>query len=364
MKRRELLSLASAALTAASVGTSFSAIPIRRLGLVVHSYSHRWRGQYSSVKNPPFQDALDVFDHIRELNAGSLQIGVEGWTMDFARQIRATCESYHMTVEGSIRLPRTEPDVARFERELRIAKEAGVSIFRTALGGRRYESFHSRADFESWKASAVRSVQLAEAIARKLRVAVAVENHKDFELDELTALLRQTASAHVGACVDTGNSLALLEDPLVVVEALAPYALTVHLKDIAVRPVDDGFEMAEVPLGQGALPLEAMLRLLRAAPGQPQFQLEMITRDSLRIPCLKPPYWASFPDKAGLDVVKTLDWVRAHASSSLAKVEGLSKEGALVVEEDNIIRSLNAAGERFGFSQPERLKLSTERSRS
>ena len=41
-------------------------------------------------------------------------------------------------------------------------------------------------------------------------------------------------SEHVGVCLDTGNNVALLEDPMEVVETLAPLAFTTHIKDMAV----------------------------------------------------------------------------------------------------------------------------------
>jgi L-ribulose-5-phosphate 3-epimerase UlaE len=61
----------------------------------------------------------------------------------------------------------------------------------------------------------------------------------------------------------------------------------VHLKDLAVSLADKGFQMAEVPLGQGVLPLEAMVKILRAKAPRTDFYLEMITRDPLLVPCLE-----------------------------------------------------------------------------
>ncbi|MEQ1751494.1 MAG: TIM barrel protein, partial [Prosthecobacter sp.] len=248
MLRRHLL-LTTSALLASGLTTLSAALAGRRLGLVIHSYSHRWRGKHSSIKHPAFRDVLDVMDHGRELGIGSLQIGVEGWSLDLAQKVRASSESYDMKLEGSIRLPQAPGDVERFTHELRIGKEAGATIFRTAIGGRRYEVFSKRTDFEQWQAGAKRSLELAEPIARRLGVRIAVENHKDFETVELVEMMQAISSPQIGVCLDTGNSLALLESPLEVVRQLAPYTLTVHFKDIAVHLTEDGFEMADVPLG-------------------------------------------------------------------------------------------------------------------
>ena len=50
------------------------------------------------------------------------------------------------------------------------------------------------------------------------------------------------------------------EDPMEVVEALAPWAHAVHLKDVALAPHDDGFLLAEAALGGGILDIPAMVR--------------------------------------------------------------------------------------------------------
>ncbi len=320
--------------------------------MVIHSFSNRWRGRYSSVKFPPFRDVLDAMDYLRGVGGHSLQLGVDGWDMSLAGRARATSESYDMRLEGIVRLPQGPGDAERFTRELRLGKEAGISLFRVAAGGRRYENFTSRADFETWKQVAQRSLEFAEPLATKAGVKLAVENHKDFETDELVELMQKVASPQIGVCLDTGNNLALLEDPLTVVQKLAPYTLTVHLKDIAVRPVDEGFHMAEVPLGMGMLALEEMIPVITAAAPRADFHLEMITRDALLIPCLRDDYWATFPQKSGLDLARALLLIKTQAAAApLAKISELPMEAKLAQEEKNVLTSVLVAGERLGFSQ-------------
>jgi len=332
-----------------------SALPLdaafgsRRLGLSITSYTHRWRGKYSSFKVPPFQDVLDVMDHIHGLGIGSLQIPVSGWTLDLAKRVRQTCESYDMTIEGSVKLPVNESDVGRFERELRTAREAGASVFRTAMGGRRYEVFTRHSDFMAWKISAKKAIALAEPVARRLQVKIGVENHKDWEVHELATTLKMVASEHIGACVDTGNSIALLEDPMSVVRELAPYAVTVHLKDIAVVTHEEGFQMSEVPLGQGCLDLPQIIFTLLEANPKLRMNLEMITRDPLIIPCLSLPYWASFPEKPGVDMASLLSWVKQRSVGKLPKISGLSQLEVLNQEEARIQSCLVHAGQKLGF---------------
>lgn len=332
--------------------TMQAALAGRRLGMVIHSFSNRWRGRYSSVKFPPFRDVLDAMDYLRGVGVHSLQIGVEGWDMELAGHARAASESYDMRLEGIVRLPQGQGDTERFTRELRLGKEAGMILFRVAAGGRRYESFTSRADFETWKEAAQRSLELAEPLAAKAGVKIAVENHKDFETDELVELMQKLSSLQIGVCLDTGNNLALLEDPLTVVQKLAPYTLTVHFKDMAVRLAEDGFHLAEVPLGMGMLDLVEMIRVITLAAPRVEFHLEMITRDALLIPCLRDDYWATFPQKSGRDLAQALMLVKTHAAAApLPKISALPMEARLAQEERNVLTSVLVAGEKLGFSQ-------------
>src|SRR5207237_7029641 len=116
---------------------------------------------------------------------------------------------------------------------------------------------------------------------------------KDWLIEELVGMLLRLSSQWVGVTVDTGNSVALLEDPLEVVRAYAPWALTTHVKDMGVQESADGFLLAEVPLGAGYLDLPEVVRVLRAARPAVRLNLEMITRDPLRVPCLTEKYWAT-----------------------------------------------------------------------
>src|SRR5262249_274114 len=153
----------------------------------------------------------------------------------------------------------------------------------------------------------------------------AVENHKDFDSKALVELLKAIDSPQVGACVDTGNSLALLEPPLETVEALAPHAFSTHLKDLGVEEYADGFLMSEVPLGAGFLDLARIVEELRRAKHAPRLNLEMITRDPLKIPCLTERYWATLEHLPGRRLAGALALVRKHAGKKpLPRVSNLT----------------------------------------
>ena len=164
-----------------------------------------------------------------------------------------------------------------------------------------------------------------------------IENHKDWRADELVELIRSVGSPYLGACVDFGNNISLLEDPLDTVTRLAPYAITTHLKDMALRPYEGGFELSEVPLGTGICPLAKMIEVLRSARPKLPMCLEMITRDPLKVPYRDDSYWASFGgrDEARIAAFEKRVLSRAR-KEPLPRVSGSSLEAMQAQEDENV----------------------------
>lgn len=315
----------------------------KRLGLTIASYHFRWHSPTESDALPAFNNALDVMDHCRKLNAGCLQIGVRNWTSEFAGKVREKREKIGILLEGQIRLPKDKEDLDRFESELKAGKEAGATILRTVcLSGRRYETFHSAEDWSAFVKNSYASLTLAEPIMKKHRVKLAVENHKDWRIEEMLQLLRHFDSEWIGVNLDTGNNIALLDDPMEVVEVLAPFTLTTHLKDMGVEEMEEGFLLSEVPLGEGFLDIARIVELCERSNPAVQFNLEMITRDPLRIPVLEEDYWATFHGLPAEDLARTMRMVRDHRQS-LPRISHLNQLGQLRVEEENVLQSFRFA---------------------
>lgn len=312
------------------------------MGIVVHSYGNRWQSKTVSQKYPGFANALDLLEHCHQLGAGGVQVVMSNWTTDFARQVRDRREKLGLYLEGSVAAPKTADDVPRFEQDVINAREAGATVLRSVCSsGRRYEAYHSADEFHTVKKNALVSMQLAEPVLRKHKVKLGLENHKDWRATELAAMMKQVSSEWIGVTLDFGNSIALLEDPMTVVQTLVPYVLSTHVKDMAVEEYPDGFLLAEVPLGKGILDLPKMIALCKQHNPNVTFSLEMITRDPLEIPCLKPDYWATFDDVKGADLARMLHMVRQHKPATpLPRTAQLSAEDKLATEEQNIVACL------------------------
>jgi sugar phosphate isomerase/epimerase len=73
----------------------------------------------------------------------------------------------------------------------------------------------------------------ATALAEKKGVKLAVENHIDYNADEIKWLVEAVHSDHFGVNLDTANFLRVLDDPVEATKKLAKHVYATHVKDCA-----------------------------------------------------------------------------------------------------------------------------------
>ncbi len=324
------------------------------MGLVTYSLGiHQKAGKAGKAGtiDRDLSDPMVFLEACREFGAGGMQFPFGARAAGSTRAVREAAERHGMHVEAIVGLPKDGATLDRFEGELVAAREAGATVARTTmLPGRRYEQFKTREAFVEACAAGLASLERAEPVARRIGVRLAVENHKDHRAAEKVEVFRRLDSEFVGACVDFGNNLALMEDPLDAVRALAPWALTVHIKDHAVRACPEGFWICDVALGEGILDLPPMVDAIRKARPEAHFNLEVITRDPILVPALTPGYRATFADLRQEDIGRTMALVRAKgAREPLSEVSRLGAAEQLALERHNVERSIRYARERLGI---------------
>jgi sugar phosphate isomerase/epimerase len=336
--------LASTASLCSGLGVQAGQKDPGSLGTVIHSFSIQ--GAEKS-----FSDPVRFLDHVHRIGGRGIQVGIGVRDAAYAEALRAQAESKGMYLEGTLDLPRDDSSLERFEAEVRTAKRAGVTVLRTvAFRGRRYEAFDSLETFRRAEALAIQAIRRAVPVVERQEMRLAIENHKDWRADELIRVLKRVCSDHVGVCLDLGNSIALLEDPMEVVETLVPWTFTTHLKDMAVEEYPDGVLLSEVPLGTGVLDLARMIGLIRARHPDVKFNIEMITRDPLKIPCLQDRYWATFPELPGRALARSLRFVRSRKRAGpLPKVSPLSPEKRIQEEDRNVEKCLAYGRDQLGL---------------
>jgi sugar phosphate isomerase/epimerase len=343
INRRQLI-FAAAAATAAVRRPASAEGPGLPVGVAAASYNLRL------AQEPAAREPLGFLKLCRERGAAGVQTSIPSGADPAA--IRRYLDETGMWLEGSVRLPRDAGEVDRFEADVLAARRCGAEVLRTVLtGARRYEAFSSPAEFKVFREQAEKSVQLAEPVAARHKLPLAIENHKDLRAEEQVALLKRISSEFVGATLDTGNSLALLEAPEETAAALAPWTYSVHLKDMAVDECPEGFLLSEIPFGQGFLPLQALVDQVRKHRPRARFHVEMITRDPLVVPCRSNQYWTTLGEVPAPALARLLSLVRRHKEGRpLPGTAALSPAERVAREDENVRRCIEYARTRLKTS--------------
>jgi 3-oxoisoapionate decarboxylase len=317
------------------------------MGIVTYCFNisqkNHWGGRYAAMA-----PGLAFLEECHRLGAGGIQFPFGPEDVSSLLEIRGRAERYGMRVEAIVDVPSNENQLATFEEKITRAKSAGATLARTAvLPGRRYEQFKTLEEFRSAEARALKNLQLAEPLLARHRFKLAVENHKDQLVGERLQMLRTIGSEYLGVCVDVGNNIALAEEPLSVVRALAPYAFSVHIKDHLAAPYPEGYLLWDAALGEGFLDLGTMVKILREASPGISFNLEVITREPLRIPIDTEAYWTTLPGRREAALAWISPMVKNSPPSRQRPLAELSVQQQMARELNDCETSLRYARERL-----------------
>ena len=105
-----------------------------------------------------------------------------------------------------------------------------------------------------------------------------------------------------------------------------------------------------MPLGKGVIDLSRMMKICQKANPKVWFNLEMITRDPLRVPVLKDSYWATMGEVPAVDLAGALKLAKEGKADALPKTRGRTDADRLKFEEDNVRKSFDHARKSLGFS--------------
>jgi 3-oxoisoapionate decarboxylase len=291
----------------------------------------------------------ELLEFAHSIGAGGVQAVLTSFDTEYLKKVRQRVEEYGMYLEITIPLP--AGDTSEFERAVRASKEAGAHCLRSVcLSGRRYENFSTLEEWREFVAGSRAKLGRIAPILERNRIALGIENHKDFTAEEMAPLMKECSSEYLGTCLDWGNNLSLLDDPYELVEALAPFVINSHIKDVAVEEYDEGFLLAEVALGQGILDLPRILNAIRKRRPNVRFSLDMLTRNPLKITCLTPKYWVTMPARNGRFLAGALSMVRANKPRNpLRRIDGMDDSAKRELEMRNVRESLDYARDQLGL---------------
>jgi sugar phosphate isomerase/epimerase len=152
-------------------------------------------------------------------------------------------------------------------------------------------------------------------IAEQLGLCLAVENHQDASTDDLLWLI-EAVDGHpaFGVTLDTGNPLAVGEDPMAACVRLGRWIRHLHLKDYTIHFAAEGYRLVRCPAGRGVVDFPRILEMVgrHAVQNEVIGGVEIAAHSARTIPVLDDGWWTSYPRSAVetlLPVLRTL-WQR------------------------------------------------------
>lgn len=242
------------------------------IGLDNFSY-HRYFGEHT-----PWEAPLDLRWTTADFLARAAALGVDAvslqtcylplLTTESVAALRAQIDAHHLGrvlewghpagLEGGANRERQE-DLLR---TLPHARALGCDLMRFVCGNQFYWAHgvrERRARLEPF-------LRELAAEAQTQGLMLAVENHADFNMVDLAAMVEAIGADNLGICFDTGNAARVGDDPFDALERALPHIRMVHLKDLVVQEASRGDPAAwwpSAPLGRGSFDLPRLLRRLR-----------------------------------------------------------------------------------------------------
>ena len=224
---------------------------------------HRFFGEvYPQQERPERNMTLEDFIE------GARRLAVDGVSLEscffpsvepsYLADVRAMLDSYGLQrvyawghpdgLEGGTNEAAYEEMLRSFE----YAQAIGAPVMRVVGSSLRFRNQPHGPQLDRLTQMFRKAVRVAEAYG----IRMAVENHIDFNGQEMLALLRSVDSPFLGINFDTGNFVRLLDDPVQAMQALAPYTYATHIKDLKIQrgvPANEWYFFSSAPVGDGVV---------------------------------------------------------------------------------------------------------------
>ena len=304
MLRRTFLQAASTAALAAASPVSYAAEGIR---LGFDSFSIRafeWK-------------AIQMLDYAAGLKLDTVNLSslgdYENLEPAYLQRVRDHAARLGLEIDAGVgsvcpsskSYDKRQGDAVEYVRKgLRVGHAVGSRVMRCFLG-----NAADRRDIVPIEAHMENTIKVFRAVrseALDLGVRIALENHAgDLQAREVKTIVEEAGKDFVGVCLDTGNAITALEDPVLTLEVLGPYTLTTHVRDAAVYEHPRGAVVQFVALGDGSVDLPRFAQLYRQLCPNAAIQLEILTgRKPEVFPYLDADFWKPFPKTPAAEFVR------------------------------------------------------------
>jgi sugar phosphate isomerase/epimerase len=221
-----------------------------RLG--ISSYTYAWAVGVPGAPPERPLGAEDLVERAAQLGADVLQIAdnlpLQAWPARDVSALAAAARDVGLALELGTR--GTAPVHVR--RYLELAGALGSDVLRIVVDA---------PSDEPAPEEVVRRLAPLRDDFLSAGVTLAVENHDRFTTSQLRWIITTLGADWTGICLDTVNSFGALEGPGVVIAALAPLAVNLHVKDFVITRAWHamGFTVEGCPAGRGRLDIPALL---------------------------------------------------------------------------------------------------------
>jgi sugar phosphate isomerase/epimerase len=298
MERRSFLRAAGAAFALPQSPSALAqpgAVPIR-LGFDTYSLrAFRWK-------------AMQLLDYAGALKLDTIQISSSGdyESLEPAHlaRVKEHAASLGIVLDAGIGCicptsaswsAKNGDPVENISRGLQVAKAIGATSMRCFMGSDKDR--RTPGGIERHMEKTIQVLRAARPHALDAGVKIALENHAgDMQAREVRTIIEEAGKDFVASCLDTGNPMWVVEDPLASLEVLAPYVVTTHIRDSVVYENPQGAMAQWVALGDGTIDFNAFVARYRELCPHASMQLEVITGRPPRVlPYLEPDFWKAFP---------------------------------------------------------------------
>lgn len=298
MDRRRFLSLAAAGWAAPQIAKPAPDGPAAGLRLGYDTYSIRalrWK-------------ALELLEYAARRKLDAIQLSslndFESLEPAYLKKVREAGERLGLQIDGGIGCicktskswnPKEGDPETYLRKGLSVAKQVGASSMRCYLGAAADRV--GAVPIEAHMEETIRAFRAVRSYAQDTGVKIALENHSgDMQAREVRTIIEEAGKDFVASCLDTGNPTKTIEDPMVTLEILGPYAVTTHVRDSAIYETPRGCAVQWVAMGDGVIDWPAFFRRYRELCPKASVQLEVITgRPPEEFAYLEFAFWKAYP---------------------------------------------------------------------
>ncbi|WP_164667247.1 sugar phosphate isomerase/epimerase family protein [Virgibacillus doumboii] len=238
--------------------------------LHLHGLGESW-GFDSDYAYEKSINLMELMDLAVEWGIDGLHItNVDLETLDPARlaEVKAAAEAHNLYLEYNVSFNApSDPRVNSSVRDALVnAKAMGADLVKFSLDIERPRPLYGTCfhpDVMKQLSDRCNEFKANIPLMEELELQIAIENHCDTYADEIIWLIKQLNHPSIGACLDTINSLSVLESPEACVEKMAPYAINCHFCDYKLVINPDGTHFIGTAIGQGDFDCEKILKELK-----------------------------------------------------------------------------------------------------